>query len=73
MIANIESAKVTGVDLSWGIKAVKKMKGETHKLDAYPNLKNRYQPGDGNTAVFYLKKAAATISSFTEKPKTIKF
>jgi uncharacterized pyridoxamine 5'-phosphate oxidase family protein len=42
-------------------------------LDAYPNLRDRYKEDDGNTVVFYLKNATATISSFTEPAKTISF
>lgn len=44
-----------------------------HMLDAYPSLKNRYAAGDGNTEVLYLQSATATISSFTDAPKVIKF
>ncbi len=44
-----------------------------HMLDAYPMLKSRYSPDDGNTQVLYLKDATATFSSFTDKPKVIKF
>lgn len=44
-----------------------------HMLDAYPSLKAQYQPGDGNTEVYYLKNATAKICSFTEEPKVIKF
>jgi uncharacterized pyridoxamine 5'-phosphate oxidase family protein len=44
-----------------------------HMLDAYPALKDRYSPDDGNTQTLYLKDAVATISSFTDKPKTIRF
>ena len=39
-------------------------------LDAYPSLRNMYDENDGNTAVFYFTKGEATISSFTEEPKT---
>ena len=46
---------------------------QTHMLDAYPNLKAMYQPGDGNTEVYYLKNTVAQICSFTEPPKTIEF
>ena len=46
---------------------------QAHMLDAYPSLKGRYQPGDGNTEVYYLKNATATISSFTDGEKVIKF
>ncbi len=42
-------------------------------LDAYPSLQKMYKADDGNTVVFYLKDATATISSFTEPPKVIKF
>lgn len=46
---------------------------QEHMLDAYPNLKAMYQPGDGNTEVYYLKNATAQICSFTEAPVVIKF
>lgn len=46
---------------------------QEHMLDEHPSLKGMYTAGDGNTAVFYLKNATATISSFTEAPRTIKF
>ncbi|MCD8327102.1 MAG: pyridoxamine 5'-phosphate oxidase family protein [Lachnospiraceae bacterium] len=42
-------------------------------LDAYPSLQKSYQADDGNTEVFYLKDATATISSFTDEPKVIRF
>lgn len=44
-----------------------------HMLDAYPQLKSMYAADDDNTQVFYLKDATATIASFTDKPKVIKF
>lgn len=46
---------------------------QAHMLDAYPNLKKMYQPGDGNTQVFALTHGTATINSFTEAPVTITF
>lgn len=49
------------------------IEAQANMLEDYPNLKARYQPGDGNTAVFYLKNATATISSFTDGDKVIKF
>ena len=49
------------------------IEAQTHMLDAYPNLKAMYQPGDGNTEVYYLQNAVAQICSFTEAPKEIKF
>ena len=42
-------------------------------LEAYPNLKAMYTPGDGNTEVWYLRNVTATISSFTEAPVVTKF
>ena len=42
-------------------------------LDAYPQLRAMYDENDGNTAVFYLKNATATFSSFTAPPETITF
>jgi uncharacterized pyridoxamine 5'-phosphate oxidase family protein len=44
-----------------------------HMLDAYPSLQGMYKADDGNCQVLYLKDATATISSFTEAPKVIKF
>lgn len=46
---------------------------KVHMLDQYPHLKSRYDPDDENTAVFYLKNATATFSSFTEPPRTVRF
>ena len=42
-------------------------------LDKYPNLKNMYSATDNNCQVLYLKNAIATISSFKEESKVIKF
>ena len=42
-------------------------------LDAYLSLQNMYMADDGNTQVFYLKNAIATISSFTHEPEVIRF
>lgn len=42
-------------------------------LDTMPELKKMYTAGDGNTAVFYLQNATATICSFTAEPRTITF
>ena len=44
-----------------------------HLLDSYPNLQALYRADDDNTEVLYLKNATATIYSFTEEPKVIKF
>ena len=42
-------------------------------LDKYPNLRGMYNEFDGNTIVLYFVDAVATIYSFTDAPKTIKF
>lgn len=42
-------------------------------LDAYPQLRAMYNENDGNTAVYYLKDAKATVSSFTAAPIEIEF
>ena len=42
-------------------------------LDAYPNLRRMYDENDGNTQVFYMKDATATISSFVNAPVVIEF
>lgn len=50
-----------------------RVEARQHMLDAYPSLKAMYSADDGNTVVFYLKDATATISSFTEEPKVVRF
>ena len=42
-------------------------------LDSYPDLRAMYNEDDGNTAVYYLKDATATFSSFTEAPRVVRF
>ena len=42
-------------------------------LDAYPSLRHMYDENDGNTQVFYMKNATATVSSFGGEPVVIKF
>ena len=42
-------------------------------LDAYPNLRHMYDENDGNTQVFYMKNATATISAFGKAPEIIEF
>lgn len=50
-----------------------RIEARQHMLDANPSLKNMYAADDGNCEVLYLKDAAATIYSFTDKPRTIRF
>ena len=42
-------------------------------LDANPSLRSMYDENDDNTEVLYFKDATATIYSFTDEPKVIKF
>ncbi len=42
-------------------------------LEENPSLTRMYSADDGIMAVFYIKDATATISSFTDAPKTITF
>ncbi|MCH5266096.1 MAG: pyridoxamine 5'-phosphate oxidase family protein [Lachnospiraceae bacterium] len=46
---------------------------QEHMLANYPSLQAQYQPGDGNTEVYYLQNATAQICSFTEPAQTIQF
>ena len=50
-----------------------RIEARQHMLDAYPMLQSMYKADDGNTQVFCLKDATATIASFAGKPKVIKF
>ncbi len=50
-----------------------RIEAKQHMLDENPGLKSRYSADDGNTEVLYLQDATATIYSFTEEPKVIKF
>lgn len=42
-------------------------------LDAYPSLRGMYDENDGNTQVFYMRNAKATVSSFSKAPETVEF
>ena len=42
-------------------------------LDAYPDLRHMYDENDGNTQVFFMRNATATISSFGSEPVVIEF
>ena len=50
-----------------------RMEARESMLDAYPNLRSMYAADDGNTQVFYLKDAEATISSFSKPAEVITF
>ena len=42
-------------------------------LDAYPTLRGMYDENDGNTQVFYMQNATATITSFGKAPEIVEF
>ena len=44
-----------------------------HMLDNYPSLRGMYNENDDNTAVLYFESGVATISSFIDEQKVIKF
>lgn len=50
-----------------------RIEAQESMLEANPGLRRMYQPGDGNTAVYYLKNATAQICSYTEDPIVITF
>lgn len=51
-----------------------RVEAQERMLNSYPNLRAMYKTGpDGNTVVYYLKDATATISSFSHAPIEIKF
>lgn len=55
------------------VKEDARVEAQEHMLAAYPELKAMYRAGDGNTEIFKLESGKATISSFTDAPKTILF
>ena len=42
-------------------------------LDAYPNLRGMYDENDGNTQVFYMQNAIASICAFGKEPEVVEF
>ena len=50
-----------------------RIEARQHMLDNYPQLKAMYAADDGNTQVFYLKDATATIASLTGEAREISF
>ena len=50
-----------------------RVEAQTHMLDAYPDLKKMYQPGDGNTVVYKLVNVTATYYGFADEPRVIQF
>ena len=52
---------------------VPQVAAQEHMLEAYPNLRAMYAPGDGNTIIFALQEVTATFSSFTAPSRTLTF
>ncbi len=50
-----------------------RIEAQISMLNAYPSLKGLYQPGDGNTAVYYIAGGEAVIASFVKEPELLKF
>ena len=51
-----------------------RIEAQESMLEEYPSLRAMYRTGpSGNTIVYYLKDATATISSFSHAPVTIRF
>lgn len=51
-----------------------RVEAQESMLNSYPSLRAMYKTGsDGNTIVYYLKDAVATISSFSHAPIAIMF
>ena len=50
-----------------------RIEAQHQTLDAYPELKDIYKPGDGITEIFKIEHGVAVISSFAEAPTTIEF
>ena len=50
-----------------------RIEAQEHMLEAYPSLRGRYAPGDGNTQIFALTNCTATFFSFTAPDRTVTF
>ncbi|HWQ50979.1 MAG TPA: pyridoxamine 5'-phosphate oxidase family protein [Terriglobales bacterium] len=50
-----------------------RIEAQKSMLEAYPELRDRYAPGDGNTEVWYLRDAVSTLYSFGGEPVIEKF
>lgn len=50
-----------------------RLEAQEAMLEQNPGLARMYKAGDGNTQVLCFTDSTATISSFTEAPKVIKF
>lgn len=50
-----------------------RMEAKKSMLDAYPNLRDRYDEKDDNTLVLYMKNATAVFTSFAGAPESYTF
>ena len=50
-----------------------RMEAQDSMFSEYPKLRAMYTPGDGNTAVFYLKDAQAIFCSYKTSPRIVTF
>lgn len=50
-----------------------RIESQEKMLEAYPELKALYQPGDGNTEIFKLTSGVATFYSFSAAPVVVEF
>ena len=50
-----------------------RLEAQEHMLAAYPELAGMYQPGDGNTQVYYLKNGTAQFCAFGAQPRVVTF
>ena len=50
-----------------------RLEAKQSMLDSYPSLQKMYSANDDNTQVLYLKDAVATIYSFNQEPRVIRF
>ena len=50
-----------------------RLEAKQDMLDKNPNLQAMYKADDDNTEVLYFEDATATIYTFTDEPKVIKF
>ena len=50
-----------------------RLEAKKSMLDAYPQLRGKYDENDGNTQVLYFRNATATFASFGGAPETVTF
>ena len=63
----------TWIRLSATLVEDDRIEAQESMLVAYPNLRDRYTPGDGNTVVYYMKDATAVFNTFGADAKSVSF